>query len=154
MRTVYKILAYVIAAEVAIQAMAIVLAIAGLGKWVTEGNVFDKSVMESEEFAFPEVIGIIVHGVNGGLVIPVLALVLLIVSFFARVAGGVKFAALVLGLVAVQAMLGYSGHDLPWMGALHGLNALLLFAACLHAARRARPAAADAPADAPAAKRA
>jgi hypothetical protein len=149
MRTVYKILAYVIAAEVAIQAMAIVLAIAGLGKWVSEGNVLDKSDMESEEFAFPEVIGIIVHGINGGLVIPVLALVLLIVSFFARVAGGVKFAALVLGLVAVQATLGYSGHDLPWMGALHGLNALLLFAASLHTARRARPVAADAPAATP-----
>jgi hypothetical protein len=139
MRTVYKITAYVIAAEIAIQAMAIVLGVAGLGKWISEGNVFDKSVMESEEFAFPEVIGIIVHGINGGLVIPVLALLLLIFSFFARIPGGVKFAALVLGLVAVQATLGYSGHDVPWLGALHGLNAMLLFVAALHAARRARP---------------
>ncbi|WP_207757724.1 hypothetical protein, partial [Nonomuraea cypriaca] len=36
---------------------------------------------------FPEVVGIIVHGINSGLVIPVLALVLLILSFFARISG-------------------------------------------------------------------
>ncbi|MGP3920911.1 hypothetical protein [Nonomuraea sp. 10N515B] len=138
MRTAYKIVAYVIAAEVAIQATVIALGFAGLGKWISDGNVFDKSVMESEEFPFPEVIGIIVHGVNGGLVIPVLALLLLIFSFFAKISGGVKFAALVLGLVAVQATLGYSAHDLPWLGALHGLNAMALFAAALHAGRRAR----------------
>lgn len=137
MRTVYKITAYVIAAEVAIQAMAIVLTFTGLGKWINEGGVFDKSVMESEELPFPEIIGIIVHGINGGLVIPVLALLLLIFSFFARIPGGVKFAALLLGLVAVQATLGYA--HVPWLGALHGLNAMLLFAAALHAARRVRP---------------
>ncbi|MCK2216301.1 hypothetical protein MF672_021210 [Actinomadura sp. ATCC 31491] len=138
MRTVYKVLAYAIAVEVAVQAMAIVLAVAGLGKWVSAGNVFDKSVMESDQFAFPEVIGIIVHGLNGGVVIPALALILLVVSFFARVPGGVKVAALVLALVAAQAMLGYAGHDLPMLGALHGLNAMVLFTAALAAGRRAR----------------
>lgn len=150
MRTVYKILAYSVAVEVAIQATVVVLAFAGLGKWVSDGNVFDKAVMESDEFPFPEVVGIIVHGVNGGLVIPVIALLLLIVSFFARIPGGIKFAVLVLALVAVQTMLGYAAHDLTWLGALHGLNAMLLFAAALHTARRARLTAAEA-AEAPAA---
>ncbi|MFI6738590.1 hypothetical protein ACIBI9_37185 [Nonomuraea sp. NPDC050451] len=148
MRIVYKILAYAVAVEVAVQAAVIVLAIAGLGKWVSDGNVFEKAVMESDALPFPEVIGIIVHGINGGIVIPAVALLLLIVSFFARIPGGVKFAAFVLLLVAVQAMLGYSGHDLPWLGALHGLNAMALFAVALHAARRARPVAAEAPASA------
>ncbi|MBF8194749.1 hypothetical protein ITP53_55705, partial [Nonomuraea sp. K274] len=87
MRTVNKIVSYVIAPEVVIQAMVIALAIAGLGRWVSHGNVFDKAVMESEELPFPEVVGIIVHGINSGLVIPVLALVLLILSFFARISG-------------------------------------------------------------------
>ncbi|WP_433444159.1 hypothetical protein [Nonomuraea sp. CA-141351] len=109
------------------------------------GNVFDKAVMENDDLPFPEVVGIIVHGVNGGMVIPVVALLLLIVSFFARVPRGVAFAAVVLLLVAAQAMLGYAAHGLPWLGALHGLNAMLLFAAALHAARRARPVPADAP---------
>ena len=35
MRTAYKLLAYAVAAEVAIQAMAVVWAMAGLGKWIT-----------------------------------------------------------------------------------------------------------------------
>ena len=48
MRTAYKVLAYIVAAEVAIQAMAMVWAIAGLVKWVDAGGVFDKSLMESE----------------------------------------------------------------------------------------------------------
>ncbi|MFI6317434.1 hypothetical protein ACIBG8_07935 [Nonomuraea sp. NPDC050556] len=145
MRVVYKVTAYVIAAEVALQGAFIALAIAGLGKWVADGNVFDKAVMQSEELPFPEVIGIILHGINGGLVIPALAVLLLVFSFFARVPGGVKFAVLVLVLVAVQSSLGYAGHDLPAMGGVHGLNALLLFAAALHTGRRAHPVSADAP---------
>ena len=44
MRTAYKVLAYLVAAEVAVQAMVMVWAIAGLGKWVDGGGVFDKSV--------------------------------------------------------------------------------------------------------------
>ena len=47
MRTAYKVLAYIVAAEVAIQAMVMVWAIAGLGVWVDNGGVFDKSIMES-----------------------------------------------------------------------------------------------------------
>jgi hypothetical protein len=34
MRTAYKVLAYLVAAEVAVQAMVMVWGIAGLGKWV------------------------------------------------------------------------------------------------------------------------
>lgn len=150
MRTVYKVLAYIIAAEVVVQAMLMVYAIAGLGHWVANGGVFDKSVMESEQVPFPEVIGIPLHGLNGGMVIPALALLLLISSFFAKVPGGIKWAVLVFVLVAVQTTLGYAGHDLPAMGALHGLNALLLLGAAFHTARRSRPAVTGSPADTPA----
>ncbi|GAA4079927.1 hypothetical protein [Nonomuraea soli] len=151
MKTTYKILAYVIAAEVAIQSMLIALGIAGLGKWVSEGNIFEKSVMEGEgDLPFPEVIGLMLHGVNGHIVIPALALILLIVSFFARIPGGAKFAGLVLALVAAQALLGgFSRGGIPWMGAVHGFNALLLFAAALYTGRRvAKTAPAQAPATA------
>ena len=48
MRTAYKVLAYLVAAEVAVQAMVMVWAIAGLGKWVDGGGVFDKAVIESQ----------------------------------------------------------------------------------------------------------
>ena len=76
MRTAYKVLAYLVAVEVAIQAMAVVWAVAGLGKWVDGGGVLDKAVMESEGTPFPEVFGFIVHGINGTFVIPGIALLL------------------------------------------------------------------------------
>jgi hypothetical protein len=41
MRTAYKVLAYLVAVEVAVQARVMVWAIAGLGKWVDSGGVFD-----------------------------------------------------------------------------------------------------------------
>jgi hypothetical protein len=143
MRAAYKVLAYLVAAEVAVQAMVMVWGIAGLGKWVDGGGVFDKAVIESEGTPpFPEVAGIIAHGINGLFVIPGLALLLLIVSFFTKVRGAIKWAVVVFLLVVVQGQLGELGHDLPLAGALHGLNALALFGAAIYAGRRLRAAAA------------
>lgn len=136
MRSVYRALAYIVAAEVAVQAMAIVLAVAGLSRWVEAGGVLDKSVMESDQSAFPEVVGFMIHGINGTMVIPILALLLLISSFFARFDGAVNWACLVLLLVLAQVALGIIGHSVPSLGALHGLTALLLFAGAIHSARR------------------
>jgi heme A synthase len=140
MRKAYRILAYLIAAEVVVQAMAMVFAIAGLDKWIANGGVFDKAVMESDQAPFPEVVGIIVHGINGSIVIPVLALLLLICSFFAKLPRAVRWAGLVFLIVVVQVSLGYAGPDIPALGALHGLNALALFTTALYTARRARAA--------------
>jgi hypothetical protein len=142
MRTAYKVLAYLVAAEVAVQAMVMVWAIAGLGKWVDGGGVFDKSVIEGSvengAMPFPEVLGILVHGINGTFVVPVLALALLIVSFFTKVRGAIKWALIVFALVVVQGQLGFLGHEFPVGGALHGLNALALFGVALYAGRRLR----------------
>jgi heme A synthase len=138
MRTVYRILAYAIAAEVLVQAAAVAYAIAGLGHWVQGGGVLDSATMESEEITFPEVVGFIVHGINGSIVVPLLAVLLVVFAFFAKVKGGVKWAFVVFVLVGVQAQLGFMAGDLPALGALHGLNALLLFAAALHVALRSR----------------
>jgi hypothetical protein len=143
MRTVYKVLAYAVAVEVIVQATAMAFAIAGLLKWVDGGGLLDKAVLESDERTFPEVVGFIVHEVNGGVVIPAIALAPFICSFFAKVPGAVKWAGLVLLLVFVQMNLGYALRGIPALGALHGLNALLLFAAALHTARRARVTAAS-----------
>jgi hypothetical protein len=137
-RTVYKLLAYIMAAEVVIQSMAMVFAVAGQGRWVMEGGVLDKAVVESREFVFPEVLGYAIHGINGTMVIPLIALALLICSFFTKLPGAVKWASLILLLVVVQITLGILGHSIPTMGALHGLNALLLFSAAIYTARRGR----------------
>ena len=81
MRPVYKVLAYIVAAEVVIQAMAMVYAVAGQGKWVMEGGVLDTAVLESRDFVFPEVLGYAIHGINGAIVIPLLALALLVTRY-------------------------------------------------------------------------
>jgi hypothetical protein len=103
MRTAYKVLAYIVAAEVAIQAMVMVWAIAGLGVWVDGGGVFDKSVIEgsigSGAMPFPQVLGILVHGINGTFVVPGIALALLIVSFFTKARGAIMWAVIVFVLV-------------------------------------------------------
>src|SRR4029434_9554570 len=118
MRTAYKVLAYIVAAEVAIQAMVMVWAIAGLGVWVDHGGVFDKSIMESGAIPFTEVIGVLVHGINGTFVVPAIALLLLIVSFFTKVRGAIKWAVIVFVLVVVQGQLAGFGHDFPLVAAL------------------------------------
>ena len=155
MRTVYRVLAWIVAVEVLIQAAAISYAIFGFGKWIQEGGVLDKSVMESQVTAFPEEVGFMVHGLNGMMVVPALAVLLVIVSFFAKVPRGVALAGVVVVLVAAQVLLGMFGHGIPGLGLLHGVNALALFSAAVVAARQARlagrptadvPAAANRPA--------
>jgi len=144
MRTAYKVLAYLVAAEVAIQAMVMVWGIAGLGKWVDGGGVLDKAVFEeamgSGGMPFPEIAGLLVHGINGMFVIPFIALLLLIVSFFTKVRGAIKWALIVFALVVAQGQIGFLGHEFPLVGALHGLNALVLFGVALYTGRRIRSA--------------
>ena len=54
MRTVYRVLAFLIAIEVVIQAMAIAYAIAGLGSWVEDdGGVLNKQVLDAEIGGLP-----------------------------------------------------------------------------------------------------
>ena len=118
MRTAYKVLAYLVAAEVAIQAMVDGLGDCRARKWVDGGGVFDKSVIESAigsgGMPFPEVAGIIVHGINGTFVIPGIALALLIVSFFTKVRGAIKWAVIVFVLVVAQGQIGYLGMSSRW----------------------------------------
>lgn len=138
MKKFYRVLAYSVAGLVVVQAIAVVWAISGESKYIANGGVIDKAVVESREFVFPEVLGFAIHGINGDLLIPLVALALLILSFFAKVPGGVKWAAIVFALVAVQSTLGHASHELPVAGALHGLNALLLFTAAGYSGLRAR----------------
>jgi hypothetical protein len=138
MRGAYRVLAILIAVGVVVQAAAIAYALSGLGKWVDEGGVLDKAAMESDDLSFQGIGGFIVHGMNGMMLIPLLALLLLIVSFFAKVPQGVMWAGIVVALVALQVSLGIFGRGVPWAIALHGINALVLFGVAVMAAMRAR----------------
>jgi hypothetical protein len=128
MKGVYRWLALLIALGVAVQAMAIALGWFIAIKDIDDGLVIDKN--------YDGNIGHDLHGTVGMMVIPLLALLLLIVSFFARVTGGVKWAGFVFGLVVLQVALAFVSFAAPVVGALHGLNALALLAVAGLAARR------------------
>lgn len=148
MRLTYRIIAYVISALVALQAASHAWASAGISLYLSEGGALDMTADGPPPF--PEFAGIIIHGMNGMYVIPLVALALLIVSFFAKVPHGVTYAAVVLGLVVLQVVLGLFGHGLPFLAFLHGVNALLIFGTALIAGLRAKDRSV-APAETPAA---
>lgn len=137
MRATYRVLAYLLALEVVVQAAAIAWALFGLTAWIEGGGVLDKAGMESESVAFDGVAGFMIHGMNGTLIVPVIALVFLVVSFFARFPGAVAWAGAAFATVVVQVALGIFSHSLPSLGLLHGALALVLLVVALVAARKA-----------------
>jgi hypothetical protein len=129
MRAAYRILAGLVAIGVVLQAMFIALAWFLAIKDMDGGLVIDKN--------YDGNIGHTLHGQIGVLAIPIIALLLLIVSFFAKVDGGVKWALYVVGLVVLQVALAFVSFGAPVVGLLHGLNAFALLAVAGMAARRA-----------------
>jgi len=138
MRKTYSVLAWIIAGGVFVQAAAIAFGFAGMAGYVQGGGVVDKALVESRTADnFTGELGFPIHGIVGGMVIPFAALALVAVSFLVKVPGARRWAAVVLGLVIVQAMAGYSIKDLPYLGLLHGANALAILLSSVYAARLA-----------------
>src|SRR3954470_5418587 len=84
-RATYRILAMLIAIGVVVQAAAIAYALFDIEHNTDDGVYYTKGSENG---------GVALHAVLGGMVIPALVLALLIVSFFARIPGGVKWAAI------------------------------------------------------------
>ena len=142
MRTVYRVLAYVIAAVVAIQAAAIGYGVFAQMNWIENGGTLDKATLESSA---PGTRALFFHAIEGFAVFLV-ALALLIVSFFAKIPHGVRWAVIVLACTFVQIALGSLSHMLAAIGAVHGAVALVLFGVAVTAAMRVRkPAAVEDP---------
>ena len=110
--------------------------------WVGDGNTLTEAHSKATtRLTSPGAIGFCLHGLVGMMLIPLLALVLLIISFFAKIPGGVKWAAIVVGLVVLQiALRPSSATRLRYVGLLHGLNALILFTVALHGRSHGRGA--------------
>ena len=144
MKRAYQILAALLAVEVVLQAMAMAYGTAGLFHWVDkDGGVLNHTVVKNFEDNPPDfngVGGFAFHGINGFMVTPLIALVFLVVAFFAKVEGGVRRAAVLLGLVILQVVLGMSGHDQPLLAPLHALTAFGIFTMAWMAATRVQPA--------------
>ena len=138
MRTAYRVLALLIPVLVALQAALIAFGQFGLEAWVADDNNYTKQAQSGGDAT--GAVGITLHGIIGTSVIPLVALVLLVVAFFAHVPGGRKWAAFVLLDVVVQILLAVLADEVPAVGLLHGLNAFLLFGLAMMAAQRARTA--------------
>jgi hypothetical protein len=136
-RLAYRILAMLIAAGVVVQAAAIAFALFDIEKKTDDGQLYSKDTHNG---------GIALHSVLGEMVIPVLALLLLIVSFFAAIPGGVKWAAITFGVLVLQIVLAFAGDAVPAIGVLHAINAFALAAVASIAMRKARLADSPAPA--------
>jgi hypothetical protein len=139
MRATYRVLAGLVSVGVLVQAMAIAVGWFTALKDLDGGLVIDKNYDGNW--------GHSVHSIVGSMIIPLLAILLLIVSFFAKVDGGVKWALYVFGLVALQIAFAFAAFAAPVVGALHGANALALLAVAGLAARRAAGAPAAAAAE-------
>ncbi|MBG0560173.1 hypothetical protein [Actinoplanes aureus] len=138
MRSAYRILAILIALGVVVQAAVIA------GAWFLVLNDLDSGTVldKNSEGNWAHV----VHGQIGVMVMPLLALLLLIVSFFARIPGGVKWAAITLGVTILQVVLAFAGFAAPVLGLLHGVNAFAIAGVAGVAARKAREATSAVPA--------
>lgn len=137
MRSAYKYLAFAIDALILLQAAAIAWAVFGLASYVEDGNSITKAKFEGDKMLFTEENGFIIHGINGQMLIPLIGLILLIISFFAKVPEGSKYAGMLFGGIVVQVALGMSAHALPALGFIHGFWALLLFWLAYRTAKQA-----------------
>lgn len=137
MRAVYLWLARIITLLVVIQAMTIAWAYFGLNQYLLDdGGTLDKAALESETLDFPGAAGLDLHSIAGERVLPVLALLLVIVAFFAKVPKGVVIALVIFGLVILQVVVSKIGN--AELGLIHGLNAFLIFGAAMAAAMKAK----------------
>ena len=122
----YRGFAYAIAVGVLLQAAFIAYGVFSIG---------DGGTLEEEDNT-----GIGLHGLTGGLIIPLLTIILLVLSFFTKTKNASKRAGMVFGAVLIQQFLAGFGQDVPFLGALHGLNAFVILGSSAYAARLAAAA--------------
>ncbi len=132
MKQTFRALAGLVALGVLVQAAAIAFGWFDALSEVGGGAVIDENYEGNAGHAL--------HAINGMLVMPALGLILLIVSAFARkaVPGAVKWGGIVFGLIVLQVALAFAAFSTPILGALHGINALVLFGAAARAASLTR----------------
>jgi hypothetical protein len=131
MKQLYRVVAYVIAVGVVLQAAAIAYAVFGMFEWVSAGGTIDKALIESENPQIGGIAGFNLHQLVGVNILPLLALLFLISSFFARIPGGIRWGLIVFAATLTQSLLGIFAHENSAVGWLHGATALILFSCAL-----------------------
>jgi hypothetical protein len=131
MKQTYIWLSRLIAIGVVLQAMFIAFGAFDIVKAIDNGDAFTSDYRNT---------GQNLHGIFGTIIIPLLALIFLIISFFAKIPGGAKWAGITFGLVVLQFVLAAISFGAPFIGLLHGLNAFAMAAVAGIAGRRAQTA--------------
>lgn len=139
MKSAYRVLAGLTCLLVLVQAAAIAFGTFGIISFVEDGNDYTKAIGE-ERAAEAGGLGQNIHSF-GAMAIALVAIVLLIVSFFAKIDGGVKWAGIVFAAVLLQWVLAIIAFSAPVVGLLHGLNAFVIFGTAMTAMQRAKSAA-------------
>ena len=130
MRATYRTIALLIALAVVVQAAAIAFGTFGIINEIDSGTALTSN-SDAPNF------GPALHAINGTMVIPILSLALLIVSFFAKVHRGIRWALLIFAVVVVQIFLAFFSFETPAVGLVHGVNAFVVLGLALTAARAA-----------------
>lgn len=134
MRPTYVVLARLTALLVLVQAASVAFGTFGILNFVEGGDDYTKSV--AEDRTATGALGQDIHSM-GAAAMALLAIVLLIVSFFARIDGAVKWAGLVFLAVLAQWVFAILAFSAPVVGMLHGLNAFVIFGVAMSAAQNA-----------------
>jgi Family of unknown function (DUF6220) len=126
MRTAFRALTSVFFAAVVIQIGFAAYGAFNAGDKADGGSVTEKAIED----------GFSAHAVLGTAIIA-LALVLVVVAYFARSeAGYVNWSAILFVLTIVQMVLAFGGDESAWIGFLHGVNALAIYALAAMLAHR------------------
>jgi len=132
-RQTYRVVAGLIALGVLVQAAAIAFG------WFDAIHDIDNGLIIDENYDGNA--GHITHGIVGMYAMPLLGLILLVVSFFAReVPEARKWAGIVFGLIVLQVVLAFVSFGAPIVGTLHGINALAILGTAGRASMLARDA--------------
>jgi len=85
------------------------------------------AIMNDQNASYPGSTAFGLHWLNGAMITPLVVVIFLVISFFAKIHGGTRWALYVFGLLVVQVVLGFVAAAVPGISWLHGVNAFALF---------------------------
>jgi len=136
MKATYRVLAGLVCLLVLVQSASVAFGTFGILSFVDGGDDYTKAVAEDRASAAGGV-GQNIHSF-GAMAIAVVAILLLVVSFFAKIEGGVKWAGIVFLTVLLQWVFAFVAFGAPVVGLLHGLNAFVVFGMAMTAMQNAK----------------
>jgi hypothetical protein len=140
MLAAYRYLAYTLPALVVVQLAAVAWGTFGIVKYNDTHAIPKGGLGEDSTLSFSGDAGFAIHGIVGMMVIPLVAVLLLVVSFLVKFKGSWQIALGLLIAVVLQVVLGIVSFDAPVVGILHAVNAVGIMGMGAAAAKRATDA--------------